>query len=182
MRRLAAEEQKRKKDEAKRWARKKMVAHDLLEKRRRAQAREGLPLESSPSTEEEEDDDDDDDEGMEVRVVFRPEVGFSSAPASTGPSDGASPPAQGLAASLSGALASAQLAPIPTKAEEAEVVKGETVLLPVEAVVVPAGAPTGPLSGRPLGGTWRRGLSLPPFRRLRSHSGPSYHSALGPHA
>jgi hypothetical protein len=135
---------------------------------------EGLPLESSPSTEEEEDDDDDDDEGMEVRVVFRPEVGFSSAPASTGPSDGASPPAQGLAASLSGALASAQLAPIPTKAEEAEVVKGETVLLPVEAVVVPAGAPVGSPQRPPARVNTEEGLSLPPCFRPGARSGLSY--------
>jgi hypothetical protein len=69
VRRLAVKEQKRKKDEAKRWARKKMVARDALEKRSRVQAREGLPLESSPSIEDEEDDDDD-DEGMEVRAGF----------------------------------------------------------------------------------------------------------------
>jgi hypothetical protein len=45
-----------------------MLAHDALEKRHRAQAREGLPLEASPSMEE--DDDDDDDEGMEVCLGF----------------------------------------------------------------------------------------------------------------
>jgi hypothetical protein len=55
-------------------------------------AREGLPLEASPSTEEEEDDDDD-DEGMEVRVVFSPEVGPRSVPASVGPSGGVAPSA-----------------------------------------------------------------------------------------
>ena len=58
VRRLAAE----KKDKEKKRACKKMLAHDALEKRHRAQAREGLPLEASPSIEEEEDDDD--DEGM----------------------------------------------------------------------------------------------------------------------
>jgi hypothetical protein len=88
---LAAEEQKRKKDEAKRRAHKKMVAQDLLEKHRRAQAREGVSLESSPSTEEEEDDDDEDD-GMEVRVGFSPEAGFRSVPALAGPFGGAALP------------------------------------------------------------------------------------------
>jgi organic radical activating enzyme len=68
------EEKKRKKDEAKKRACKRMVARDSLKKRSRAQAREGLPLEASPSTEEEEDDDDD-DEGMEVRAGFSPKVG-----------------------------------------------------------------------------------------------------------
>jgi hypothetical protein len=66
--RLAAKEQKRKKNETKRHARKKMVAHDALEKHHSVQAREGLPLESSPSNEEEEEDDDDDDDDDERRV------------------------------------------------------------------------------------------------------------------
>jgi hypothetical protein len=69
----------------KKRSRKRMVACDSLEKRRRAQAREGLPLEASPSTEEE----DDDDDGMEVHASFSPEVGPRSVPASMGPSGGA---------------------------------------------------------------------------------------------
>jgi hypothetical protein len=89
---LAAKEQKQKKDEAKRRARKKMVAHDVMETCCRVQAREGLPLESSPKTEVEEDDDNDDDEGMEVHEGFSPQARFSSVPASTDPSDGAAPP------------------------------------------------------------------------------------------
>jgi hypothetical protein len=40
----------------------------------------------------------------------------------------------------------------------------------------------GPLSSHPLVGTWRRGRSLPPCRRPRAHSGPSYCSVLGPRA
>jgi hypothetical protein len=80
--RLAAEEKKRKKDEEKKRARKKMLAYDSLEKHRRAQAREGLPLEASLSTEEE---DDDDDEGVEVRMGFSPEVRPRSILASAGP-------------------------------------------------------------------------------------------------
>jgi hypothetical protein len=76
VRRLTIEENKRKKDEAKKRAHKRMVARDSLEKHNRAQAREGLPLEASPSTE---------DEGMEVCVGFSPEVGSRSALASVGP-------------------------------------------------------------------------------------------------
>jgi hypothetical protein len=125
-----AEEQKQKKDEAKRRAHKKRVARDSLEKRRRAQAREGLPLKSSPSTEEEEDDDDDDNEEMEVHVGFSPEVEFSSAPASTGPSGGVAPSAQGPTASLPGARASAKPVPVPASAEEAEIVGGGGSLSP----------------------------------------------------
>jgi hypothetical protein len=94
VRRLATEEQKRKKDKAKRRDRKKMVARDLLEKCCRAQAREGLSLESSPGTEEE-DDDDHDDEGMVVRAGFSPEVRFRSAPSSLGPFGGAAPSGAG---------------------------------------------------------------------------------------
>jgi hypothetical protein len=49
-----------------------MLARDALEKARMAQARDGLPLEASPSKEE----DNDDEEGMEVRMGFSPEVGL----------------------------------------------------------------------------------------------------------
>jgi hypothetical protein len=73
---LAAEEKKKKKkDEEKKWACKKMLARNALEKCRRAQAREGLPLEASPSTEED-DNDDDDGEGMEVCMGLSPRSGF----------------------------------------------------------------------------------------------------------
>lgn len=68
-----------------------MLARDALEKRRRAQTREGLPLEASPSMED--DDDDDDDEGMEVRMGFSPEVGLWFVLASASPSSGVAPPA-----------------------------------------------------------------------------------------
>jgi hypothetical protein len=98
VRRLAVEEKKRKMDEEKKGARKKILANDSLEKRHRAQAREGLPLEASPSTEDEEDDDD--DEGAEVCMGFSPEVGPESTPASAGPSSGVAPFAQGPIASV----------------------------------------------------------------------------------
>lgn len=62
--------QKKKKDVDKKRSRKKIVAHDVLEKRCRAQEREGLPLEASPSTAA------NDDEGMENRLGFSPEVGL----------------------------------------------------------------------------------------------------------
>jgi hypothetical protein len=87
---LAAEE-KKKKDADKKRARKKMLAHDALEKRHRAQTWEGIPLEASPSTED--DDDDDDEEGMEVCLGFSPKAGLWSAPASMGPFGGTDIPA-----------------------------------------------------------------------------------------
>jgi hypothetical protein len=127
-----------------------MVAHDLLEKRHRAQAREGLLLEDSPSTKEEEEDDDD-DEGMEVRVGFIPEVRPRLVLASMGPSSSAVPSTQGPVASLSGARASAEPTLVPASVEEAEVVEGEVAPLLEEAVVAPAGAQVGSPK-RPLAG------------------------------
>jgi hypothetical protein len=58
-RRLAAEKDKEKKDAEKARARERMQAREALEKHRRRQAREGLPLESSPDTPDDDDDDDD---------------------------------------------------------------------------------------------------------------------------
>jgi hypothetical protein len=101
----------------KRPHKKSLLAHDALEKRRRAQAREGLPLEGSPSKED--DDDDDDDEGMEVRLGFSPEVGLWSEPASVGPSDGADVPAKGSTASLSEARTLAEPNPVPASIDDA---------------------------------------------------------------
>jgi hypothetical protein len=137
-----------------------MVAHDVLEKRRRAQAREGFPLESSPSTKEEEDEDD--DEGMEARVGFSPETRLSSAPASAGPFGGTTLPSQGPVASLSGARASIEPAPIPAEAEEAEVVEEEVAPLPAEAIIVPMGAPVGSPQRLPAGGNTGEGPVTPP--------------------
>jgi hypothetical protein len=61
-RRLAAERDKEKKDAEKARARERMRAREALKKRRRRQARDGLPLESSPDTLDDDDDDDDDDD------------------------------------------------------------------------------------------------------------------------
>jgi hypothetical protein len=60
-RRLAAEKEKEKKDAEKARAHERMRAREALEKRHRRQARDGLPLESSPETPDDDDDDDDDD-------------------------------------------------------------------------------------------------------------------------
>jgi hypothetical protein len=62
VRRLAAEKEKEKKDAEKARARERMRARDALEKRRRRQARDGLPLEPLPETPDDDDDDDDDDD------------------------------------------------------------------------------------------------------------------------
>jgi hypothetical protein len=157
VRQLAAEEKKRKKDEAKKQAHKRMVARDSLEKSRRAQAREGLPLEASPSTEEE----DDDDEGMEVHVSFNPEVEPSSTLALVGPSGGVVPFAQGPAASMSGARALAEPAPVSALVEEADVVEGEVTPFLRETAWRLLARRLGPLSGCSLRGTRWRGPSLP---------------------
>jgi hypothetical protein len=64
VRRLAAEKEKEKekKDAEKAQARERMLAREALDKRRRRQARDGLPRESSPKTPDDNDDDDDDDD------------------------------------------------------------------------------------------------------------------------
>jgi hypothetical protein len=61
-RRLATEKDKEKKDAEKARARERMRAREALEKRRRRQPRDGLPLESSSDTTDDDDDDDDDDD------------------------------------------------------------------------------------------------------------------------
>jgi hypothetical protein len=75
--RLAAEKEKEKekKDAKKAHARERMLAREALEKRRRRQAREGLPREPSPETPDDNDDDDDDDEDddMAARLGLSPD-------------------------------------------------------------------------------------------------------------
>jgi hypothetical protein len=72
--RLSAEKDKEKKDAEKARARERMRAREALEKRRRRQARDGLPLESSPDTPDDDDDDDDDeDDDMAARLGLSPD-------------------------------------------------------------------------------------------------------------
>jgi hypothetical protein len=74
--RLVAEKEKEKKDAEKARARERMLAREALEKRRRRQARDGLPRESSPETPDEDDDDDDDDDeddDMAARLGLSPD-------------------------------------------------------------------------------------------------------------
>jgi hypothetical protein len=76
VRRLAAEKEKEKKDAEKARACERMEARDVLEKRRRRQARDGLPLEPSPETPDDDDDDDDDDDeddDMAARLGLSPD-------------------------------------------------------------------------------------------------------------
>lgn len=77
-------EQQKKKDKEKKRIHEKRAAHDALERHHRAQEREGLPLEASPSTID--GGSGDDDEGMEVWLGFNPEA--SSAGALSQPSGG----------------------------------------------------------------------------------------------
>jgi hypothetical protein len=74
-RRLAAEKDKQKKDVEKARACERMRAREALEKRRRRQARDGLPLEPSPDTPDDDDDDDEDDEDddMAARLGLSPD-------------------------------------------------------------------------------------------------------------
>jgi hypothetical protein len=73
-RRLAAEKEKEKKDAEKARARERMRAREALEKRRRRQARDGLPLEPSLETPNDDDDDDDDeDDDMAARLGLSPD-------------------------------------------------------------------------------------------------------------
>jgi hypothetical protein len=61
-RRVATEEEKKKKDAEKAWARERMQARDALEKRRRRQERDRLPREPSPERPDDDDDNDDDED------------------------------------------------------------------------------------------------------------------------
>jgi hypothetical protein len=74
VRRLTAEKEKEKKDAEKARARERMRAREALEKCRRRQARDGLPLEPSPETPDDDDDDDDDeDDDMAARLGLSPD-------------------------------------------------------------------------------------------------------------
>jgi hypothetical protein len=72
-RRLGAEKEKEKKDAEKARACERMRAREALEKRRRRQARDGLPLEPSPETPAAADDDDDEDDDMVARLGLSPD-------------------------------------------------------------------------------------------------------------
>jgi hypothetical protein len=100
---------------------------------------------------------------MEVRDGFSLKVRSRSMPASAGPSGGAAPSVQGPTSSLSGARASAKPAPVLASTKEAEIVEGEAAPLPVEAVVVPAGAPTGSPQQPSVGGNMEEGPVTPPM-------------------
>jgi hypothetical protein len=95
VRRLAAEKEKEKKDAKKARARKIMLAREALEKRRRRQARDGLPRESSPETPDDDDDDDDEDDDMAARLGLSPDPRLGQGSPSQPPS--------GLAPSVPGA-------------------------------------------------------------------------------
>jgi hypothetical protein len=92
-RRLAAEKEKEKKDAEKAWAREKMRAREALEKHRWRQARDGLPLESSPDTPDDDDDDDEDDD-MAARLGLSPDPRLDQG-SSSQPPGGLAPPELG---------------------------------------------------------------------------------------
>jgi hypothetical protein len=73
VRRVAAEEEKKKKDAEKARAHERTRARDALEKLRRRQEREGLPREPSPEMPDDDDDEDDDeDDDMAARLGLSP--------------------------------------------------------------------------------------------------------------
>jgi hypothetical protein len=88
VRRVAAEEKKKKKDAEKARAREWRRARDALEKLRRRQERVGLPREPSPETPDDDDDDEDDDEedDMAARLGLSPDLGFGQEPSNQPPS------------------------------------------------------------------------------------------------
>jgi hypothetical protein len=96
-RRLAAEKDKEKKDAEKARARERMRAWEALEKRRRRQARDGLPLEPSPDTpddnddDDDDDDDDDEDDDMAARLGLSPDPRLSHRSSSPHPGELAPP-------------------------------------------------------------------------------------------
>jgi hypothetical protein len=87
VRRVAAEEKKKKKDAEKARARERMWARDALEKLCRRQEREGLLREPSPETPDDDDDEDDDeDDDMAARLGFSPGLGLGQESSSQPPS------------------------------------------------------------------------------------------------
>jgi hypothetical protein len=70
-----------------------MRARDALEKRRRRQARDGLPLEPSPDTPDDDDDDDEDDD-MAARLGLSPDPRLGQR-SSSQPPGGLAPPVFG---------------------------------------------------------------------------------------
>jgi hypothetical protein len=87
--RLAAEKEMEKKDAEKARAHERMLALEALEKRRRRQARDGLPRESSletPDDDDDDDDDDDEDDDMAARLGLSPDPRLGQGPPSQPPS------------------------------------------------------------------------------------------------
>jgi hypothetical protein len=68
-----------------------MWAWDALEKHRRRQARDGLPLEPSPDTPDDDDDDDDEDDDMAARLGLSPDPRLGQG-SSSQPPGGQAPP------------------------------------------------------------------------------------------
>jgi hypothetical protein len=176
VRRLEAEAKK--KDEEKRRACKKTLARNSLEKSCRARAREGLPLEASPSTKEEEGDDD--DEGMEVRMGFSPKAEPGSVPTSVDPSGDAIASAHWPVVSLPRARASVEPTPVPASVEEEGDMEGEVAPLPEEDGVAPASAHTGTPQRPPSARNTEEGPITPSCSRFRACSGPDHRSTPAP--
>jgi hypothetical protein len=94
-------------------------------------------------------------------VGFSPEVGPRSTPTLVGPSGGATPSAQGPAASLSRVRASVEPTPAPASVDEVEVMEGVVTPLPEEAGVTPMGAQAGSPHRSPTVGNTEKGPVTP---------------------
>jgi hypothetical protein len=141
-RRVAAEKRKEKKDAKKARAHERTRARDALERLRRRQERDGLPMEPSPETPDDDDDDEDDeeDDDMVARLGLSPDLRLGQGSSSQPPS--------GLAPSVSGAGTSGSwpeergqaegvLDPL---AEVVEVTPGSQAEAPVSQELLPAPA------------------------------------------
>jgi hypothetical protein len=125
--RVAAEEEKRKKDAEKAQARERRRARDALEKLCRQQEREGLPREPSPETPDDDDDDDEEEDDMATRLGLSPGLGCGQEPSSQPPS-GPTPSVPGVGASGSRSEARGQPERTPDRsAGGAEVTPGGQV-------------------------------------------------------
>jgi hypothetical protein len=143
--RVAAEEEKRKKDVEKARAHERMRARDALEKRRRRQERDGLPREPSPETPDDDDDDDEDDD-MVAHLGLSPDSGPGQG-LSCQPPSGLVPsvPGAGTSGSQSEERRQAEGAPDPSVAQDQTPAPAVQEVDPPAAVATPGqAAPSAP--------------------------------------
>jgi hypothetical protein len=167
VRRLATEKDKEKKDAEKARARERMRAREALEKCRRRQARDGLPLE--PSLDMPDDDDDDDD--MAARLGLSPDPRLGQRSSSQPPGGLASPTfGAGAPGSRSEERRQAEGVLDPLTEIIGVTLGGQTEPhVPLEQVPVPAVREVGPLAvAMSPGQATPRRLGRPNWKRRQS--------------